>query len=274
MATAIEPAPAPAAPVGASRNGTGMFNYDHLELRYDPFPIGLAKPLVEADRYAEMLANYPDQELFAYLAKVGHKYSLSEKSNPKAYHDFVQSKPIWRDFHAMIKSDAFVKGVVDALAERHVDLGYGKLPTPARRTRKFVRNLLRGRLDAGRSPLSARFEYSMLPADGGYVIPHTDSPGKVITMVVSMVGEGEWDQAIGGGTDLNKPKDPALTYNELNRQARFDEMDVIDTFEFTPNQGVIFVKTFNSWHSVRPMTGKGSKLMRKTLTINIESYDN
>ena len=51
-------------------------------------------------------------------------------------------------------------------------------------------------------------------------------------------------------------------------------MDVIDTFEFTPNQGVIFVKTFNSWHSVRPMTGKGSKLMRKTLTINIESYDN
>jgi hypothetical protein len=32
-------------------------------------------------------------------------------------------------------------------------------------------------------------------------------------------------------------------------------MDVIDTFEFTPNQAVMFVKTFNSWHSVRPMTG-------------------
>ena len=49
-------------------------------------------------------------------------------------------------------------------------------------------------------------------------------------------------------------------------------MDVIDTFEFTPNQAVIFIRTFNSWHSLRPMTGKGSDAMRKTLTINIEAF--
>jgi hypothetical protein len=35
---------------------------------------------------------------------------------------------------------------------------------------------------------------------------------------------------------------------------------------------VIFVKTFNSWHSVRPMQGNGSGAMRKTLTINIEAH--
>jgi hypothetical protein len=46
---------------------------------------------------------------------------------------------------------------------------------------------------------------------------------------------------------------------------------VLDTFEFTPNQVVLFVKTFNSWHSVRPMTANGSSLMRKTLTSNIEA---
>ena len=50
----------------------------------------------------------------------------------------------------------------------------------------------------------------------------------------------------------------------------FKDMDVLDTYEFTPNQAVMFVKTFNSWHSVRPMTGQGSEAMRKTLTINIE----
>jgi hypothetical protein len=33
----------------------------------------------------------------------------------------------------------------------------------------------------------------------------------------------------------------------------------------------MFVKTFNSWHSVRPMTGAGSEAMRRTLTINIEA---
>jgi len=248
-----------------------MFSYANLALRYDPFPIGLAKPLVDAAVYDEMVASYPDRDLFAYLAKVGHKYSLSEKSNPKTYHDFIRSKPVWRDFHSLVKSKTFIKDVVDALAERNIDLGYNKLPTPAKRLWKLARNLGRGTLDAGRPSLSARFEYSMLPAEGGYVIPHTDSPGKIITMVVSMVAEGEWDPDLGGGTDVNKPKDPKLTYNELNRQAGFDEMEVIDTFEFTPNQGVIFIKTFNSWHSVRPMTGKDTDAMRKTLTINIET---
>jgi hypothetical protein len=46
-------------------------------------------------------------------------------------------------------------------------------------------------------------------------------------------------------------------------------MEVIDTYEFTPNQAVIFIKTFNSWHSVRPMTGVDSDALRRTLTINI-----
>jgi UDP-glucose 4-epimerase len=54
-------------------------------------------------------------------------------------------------------------------------------------------------------------------------------------------------------------------------EAGFEDMDVVDSFAFTPNQAVVFVKTFNSWHSVRPMTGNGSAAMRKTLTINIEA---
>ena len=49
-------------------------------------------------------------------------------------------------------------------------------------------------------------------------------------------------------------------------------MNVIDTYEFSPNQAVMFIKTFNSWHSVRPMTGKGTDAMRRTLTINIEAF--
>jgi hypothetical protein len=72
-----------------------------------------------------------------------------------------------------------------------------------------------------------------------------------------------------GGTDLNRPRDERLYYNQVNRHAEFDEMDVIDMFEFTPNQAVMFVKTFNSWQSVRPMTGMDPSVLCKTLTINI-----
>jgi hypothetical protein len=48
-------------------------------------------------------------------------------------------------------------------------------------------------------------------------------------------------------------------------------MEILDAFPFEPNQAVVFVKTFNSWDSVRPMAGSGTDAMRRTLTINIET---
>ena len=87
-------------------------------------------------------------------------------------------------------------------------------------------------------------------------------------MILSILEDGEWDQAFGGGTDVNWPKDETRSFNQMNRVAGFDEMDVLHTYPFTPNQCVVFVKTFNSWHSVAPMHGPAGKL-RRTLTINI-----
>ena len=72
------------------------------------------------------------------------------------------------------------------------------------------------------------------------------------------------------GTDVLAPKDPRREFNLLNKQLPFEDVEVINTFPFTPNQCVVFVKTFNSLHAVRPMLGKGSEAMRRTLTINIE----
>ncbi|MFO1072602.1 MAG: hypothetical protein U1E17_07945 [Geminicoccaceae bacterium] len=37
-------------------------------------------------------------------------------------------------------------------------------------------------------------------------------------------------------------------------------MEPLETYAFEPNQCVLFVKTFNSWHCVRPMTGQASAL--------------
>ncbi|HET6468620.1 MAG TPA: hypothetical protein VFG43_09610 [Geminicoccaceae bacterium] len=249
------------------------FTYDHLSLRYEPFPIGLAKPVMDDATYRRLVEDYPPVELFAYIPKIGKKYSLSEKFNPVKYRSFVDAHPHWRELHRWIKSPEFIQGVLEALEERGVDLGLKADVSAVKQVRKLVRGLARGRLTLGQPRLGARFEFSMLPADGGSVIPHTDAPGKFITLVVSMMKEGEWDPAFGGGTDVNRPKDPRRYYNELNRQAEFDEMEILETFPFEPNQAVIFVKTFNSWHSVRPMTGTGSPAMRRTLTINIEAAD-
>jgi hypothetical protein len=91
-----------------------------------------------------------------------------------------------------------------------------------------------------------------------------------VVVAVSMTGEGEWDARHGGGTTVLRPRDTSRYFNFMNKQLPFDETEVLHTYPFEPNQCVIFVKTFNSWHAVSPLTGAGSPAMRKTLTINIE----
>lgn len=250
-----------------------FFSYDHVKFRYDPFPIALAKPIMEPALYEQFVEHFPPigiLESFEQLGKKGRKHTLSEKENKKAYLDFVRSVPLWRDFHAWIKSDAFAYGVIEMLQQHDIDLGYRYLP-PVRRLSRSVKDLMRGRSSPRYVPLKARFEFSALPADGGHVVPHTDAPTKIVTMIVSILRDGEWDPATGGGTDVNQPKKERQRFNYLNRLADFEAMDVLHTYEFTPNQAVIFVKTFNSWHSVRPMTGNGSDRLRRTLTITIEA---
>jgi hypothetical protein len=247
-----------------------LFSYEHLQFRYEPFPIGIAKPLMEESVYQELLDNYPSLEIFKNISKVGYKYSLSERFNAKEYKDFIYSNSTWRKFHRWIKSDEFINSIMDTLKEHHIDLGYGLPPLPpAKRLLKSIKSLAHGHIPRS-TRLQSRFEFSMLPADGGHVLPHTDAPSKIVTLIVSMLREGEWDPAFGGGTDVNRPKSTLYSYNQFNRKASFEDMEVLYTYEFTPNQGVLFVKTFNSWHSVRPMTGIDPSAMRKTLTINIE----
>lgn len=248
---------------------TGMFDFDELKFRYEPFPIGLARPLMDETLYWEFVEEFPVKEMFADLSVVGYKYSLSEKSNPRTYRDLVRARPVWKELHQWVKSDDFLKSVLRALEERHLELGY-KVQSPGRRLVRRLGKLAKGHLRSTRGRLSARFEFSMLPVDGGHVLPHTDSPGKIITIIVSILDDNEWDPAFGGGTDINRPVDPQKNFNRLNRQGRFEDMEIVDTFDFQPNQAVLFVRTFNSWHSVRPMQGMGSPAMRRSLTINIE----
>jgi hypothetical protein len=247
-------------------------DFEKLALHYEPFPIGVSAPVMGAADYEEMVRLFPPKDLFVSLPKVGHKFVLSEKFNRKAYHDYIGAQPLWREFHRWVKSEDFIYEVMQALKARHVDLGYGeRLPFRSRVLKLLKGKRIRGKRQIGTHRLSSRFEFSMLPANGGHVLPHTDAPGKIITLVVSVVRQGEWNRAFGGGTDVNRPKEARHSFNLLNQRAEFDDMEVLHTFEFEPNQAILFIKTHNSWHSVRPMTGNSAEMMRRTLTINIES---
>jgi hypothetical protein len=259
-------------PPSASRAGNaGLLDFSTLRFRYEPYPIGLGRPAMSRDLYDRLVASFPPIELFAELPKVGYKRVLSEKFNAGAYTSFLSRTPIWREFHQYIGAPAFISSVLDAMRAAGIDLGVRYPITGRRRLKTAWRDLRRVRWPRFDVDLRARFEFSALPTVGGHVTPHTDSPGKLITLVISM--EDQWDKALGGGTDVIRPLDPRRNFNWLNDKLEFDEIEVLDTVEFEPNQVVVFTKTFNSWHCVRPMSGSDPSLLRRTLTINIEEDD-
>jgi len=251
---------------------TGLFHCENVQFRYDPYPIGLARPVFPAGTYRELLEAWPAIELFAFMPKLGKKYSLSEVNNAAEYHDFLSRTPIWKSVYQEVKSAQFVRSALNVLSAASVDLGMPE-QVPVNQSHGGGSNLSHWapHLNPQRSTgLKTRFEFSMLPVDGGHIKPHTDSPGKLITLVVSFCDEQEWNPGVGGGTTVLRAIDSRKSFNHLNRQLEFAETEVLHTFAFQPNQCVIFVKTFNSLHAVSPMQGHGSPLMRKTLTINIE----
>ena len=250
-----------------------MLDFTKLEMRYEPFPIGVASPVLDPATYGAMVDQFPDVDLFEShesLGKPGAKLTFSERSDPTRYRDFVQSRPAWRELYQHIKSDAFPYGIVDMLRRNYVDLGYERV-SRSHRALKVVRN--RSFAYLVRNPsLRARFEFSILRGDGGHLPPHTDAPSKVATLIISMLRPGEWDPAYGGGTDLLKPRDWSRSYNEMNETVEFEEMEIVDSYPFRPNQAIVFVKTYNSWHAVSPILAGDPNVLRRTLTITIEKF--
>lgn len=247
-------------------NTENWLDLGRADFRYEPYPIGIIRNIFEPSLYRRLVDTFPPVELFHFMHQHGDKWSLSEVNNVDLYNKFLRSNPDWGQLYKEVKSPDFINKVLEALIQSKIDLGL--TTNSGRGLLSSLRNRLSGRKSQG--TLRARFEFSMMRADGGHILPHTDSPQKHITLVVSMVHPNGWSQDWGGGTDLMRPLDSSNNFNLLNRYLRFDEVDTIGTMPYEPNQCVIFIKTFNSLHAVRPMTGP-QNVMRRTLTVNIES---
>lgn len=248
-----------------------MFHFDDLSFNYEPYPIGVARDVFQKELYDQLVTDFPSEEIFEYKEVLGHKYSLSEVNNAEKYHEFVESHARWRALYDWIKRPEFPFEIFETLSKHNIELGMPHAPANSPGRLRGVYSALRqGGSAFSSSRLNTRFEFSMLPADGGCIKPHTDHPQKIVTLVVAILQRAEWNDAYGGGTEVMKPKDISRNYNFVNHQMEFDEVETLRTFAYRPNQCVVFIKTFNSLHGVRPMQGHGTSLMRKTLTINIE----
>ena len=248
-----------------------MLNYNALRMRYDPYPLAVLRPALDAGLYDRLVDTFPSKELFSSLPKFPYKLSMSERYATNNYDKFLSSNAEWNTFHSWVKSDSFIRQTLDFLAGQNIDLQVDDaLDGAGKRAKRAFRSLLAGRISNGGTRLRSRFEFSVLKADGGTVEPHTDSASKIITLVVSMIKPGEWDPSLGGGLDVNRATDNAYAFNWSNRHVPWEKIEVVENIPFVPNQCILFIKTHNSLHSVRKMNNPASDALRKTVTIVIE----
>lgn len=217
-------------------------SFDRLTFRQEPYVIGSASDVLPAVVYGDMTANFPSLALFKSFGSANKKFSLSTVNNPNQYAAFLASSDLWRAFHRYVKRD-LIDQIRETLADHEVQWPKG-------------------------SDLKARWEFSLLPADGGCLRPHTDIPSKLVTIVVSMRGhEDTWNPAWGGGTDVLVPKDETLHLEDY--KADWLDFRPVHTYPYVPNQAVVFIKGPNSWHGVGPLSGP-TGVFRRSLTINVE----
>ncbi len=219
-----------------------MLSFKETVFRYDPYPIGLAKNVLDESLYDELIRQFPSEHNFKKLDGGYNKFSLSEVNNLHSYQEFVMTSSIWQKFYRYIKDLQFIRDVFVTLQGHGVKIG------------------LTGQY-------RSRFEFSSLPADGGFLKPHTDIPSKVVTLVIPMMARGEWKPIWGGSTDVLKPNKSDKKYADY--QMPLEDFDIVDALSCDYNNCVLFVKTANSWHSVM-CSGGPANTMRRTVTINIE----
>ena len=244
-----------------------MYSMNTAKFVYEPYPVCYATKVFSESDYNSLSRSYPDISLFQHLPNLGDKYSLSERNNHKKYKDFLSQEPVWGRLHEFLKSESFIRDTLAFLKSANVDLGLDRCKYSNRSGTKKA--TLLSRLQ-GKTELSARFEFSAMGGNGGHILPHTDSANKLVTLVMSMNTPGEWNKTWGGGTEVCVPIDRTRIYNHVNRYLSFSDVEVIDAYDFVPNQCLLFIKTYNSWHQVSPIHTPHGSPLRKTLTINIE----
>lgn len=216
------------------------------------------------DTYEKLHSTFPTElKLYEKLFAVGKKYSLNDfnkgletttqndKIKPLTHSqkfnliNFLKTNTDWSNFYDYIQSQEF-RVKIDKL-----------LP--------FLNNY---------EITNTKFEFSLMPANGGNIAPHPDIVTKVITMVFYFPPI-DWDSKWGGQFETHLHKtDPNGDFSDrklkFRTQLEWDELDPLLKIDYVPNRVIIMKRTGNSIHSVKPMTGPDKKF-RTTCTINFRN---
>ncbi len=202
-------------------------------IHFVPFPIGVSRGVFSEDFYADLIATYPPPELFRRTVRgKDDRYTLNDVGQRERFRSWIEQHRCWREFHRWVHDPRFTRSVFDALAAKGVELGFlAPEPSLYRQVRQAVGDIVKRRR-APRLPrfLHTRFEFAMLPGQGGFFKPHTDATNTILTLVITMVRPGEWNDTWGGALEICRPSDPTKVFNWVNRYTEFEDVESLHRF--------------------------------------------
>ena len=245
-----------------------MINFNKSIFFYDPFPHCVIKDFLESSFYKEICEEYPDHD---FLKKMEDKKLNDNKfekfilnnngSGSNLFFKFLNSTKATKKFYEYINSDKFLTMLNIFLNKNNIDLRINIRKDS--KIKSIIKNIFKKtRVD---------FEFSSIPVNNGFILPHTDGGNKLIGFVIPIIDDDKILKVKNIGTKILKAKSDKFKFNLFNKTVPFDETELIRELPFEKNQMSFHIKTFNSLHAVGPLKlfDNDKEIFRKSISIFI-----
>lgn len=240
-----------------------MIKFDKPEFFYDPFPHALFKDVFDHEFYNLLCSEFPKEQKFERF-DFDKQHNLKQKKyvlndDNVLFKDVINKKKNLKKLYDYLNDEAFVEIILGILEKNSIKL-----------KKNYRNSLIQKILRKIKRKKNYGFEFSMISTDGGFIKPHTDGADKLISFVIPVVDNDNFNNIINSGTNILKATDNKFKYNFLNSTVPFESTEIIRKVPFDKNQIFLFVKTHNSLHSVGPMKNyNGKTYMRKSINFFI-----
>ncbi len=243
-----------------------MINFNNSSFFYDPFPHCILNEFLEKSVYEEICKEYPDLSHFEEVKskKNENKFKKYRFANhlkdTNSFNNFINTTKATKEFYKYLNSDKFVLSLDEFLLKNEVELRLSSNKNS--NIKQFIKNLFSKKNNID-------FEFSSIPLQNGYIMPHTDGGNKLVGFVIPIIDHKDQYKADNLGTKIFKAKTDKYKFNFYNKTVPFDHAELVRELPFEQNQMSLHVKTFNSLHGVGPIVNKGSdeNILRKSISI-------
>lgn len=233
-----------------------------------PFTIFGIRGMFDDAEIALIREKFP-VDIKLYAAENNEKYSISE-GRPEMYS--IIKDEFWKKTFIKFTEKSFIKELLDFL---QLDSKSGERIAIAS-INPIVNffNRIHGKL-----LVDIRFQFSLMPP-GAFIVPHTDSPDKFITLCFYIPDEDQEGNA-ELGTNFFKPNSEEakhlnwsnthLKLGSAEYESFMNDHSILLRPSYTSKEIVGFIKNENSWHSVDAVKLPVGE-SRKSLNINFNYY--